>query len=84
MAILVHPGGVEINLILNSKDPEPHNVLMDTGEKHAGYTHVALKITDIESAKALENRGRKWSGPTRCEPTPRTILLSASVSCVLR
>ena len=53
VAILKHPGGVEINLILNASDETPSNVLMDVDAKHAGYTHVALKITDTDAAKAL-------------------------------
>jgi len=53
VAILKHPGGVEINLILNSTDDPPSNVLMDVDAKHAGYTHVALRITDVDAAKAI-------------------------------
>ncbi len=53
VAILKHPGGVEINLILNAGNEEAPNVLMDVNEKHAGYTHVALQIRDVNAAKAL-------------------------------
>ncbi len=53
VAILKHPAGVEINLILNASDPDAGNILMDTDSKHAGYTHVALAIRDIEQAKSL-------------------------------
>ncbi|MHA1567265.1 MAG: VOC family protein [Alphaproteobacteria bacterium] len=58
VAILAHPAGVEINLILNSASPDADNILMDVPVKHAGYTHVALSITDIEGAVAtLEAAG---------------------------
>ncbi len=53
VAILKHPAGVEINLVLNANDPEPNNVLMDVADKHAGYTHVALAIRDLDQALAL-------------------------------
>ena len=29
VAILEHPSGIEINLVLNSRDPDAKNVLMD-------------------------------------------------------
>ena len=49
VAIVEHPSGVNINLILNaSEDASPENVLMDRPTKHAGYTHIALEVTDSE------------------------------------
>ncbi len=58
VAILIHPAGVEINLILNGTSPEADSILMDVPVKHAGYTHVALSIADIEGAIAsLEESG---------------------------
>ena len=52
VAIVEHPSGVNINLILNaSEDAAPDNVLMDQATKHAGYTHIALEITDSESVE---------------------------------
>ena len=53
VAILKHPAGVEINLILNAKESEAPNVLMDGDDKHAGYTHVALSIRDLSEALTL-------------------------------
>ena len=58
VAILKHPRGVEINLILNAATAQTENVLMDVGTKHAGYTHVALAVADVEAAMtALEAAG---------------------------
>jgi lactoylglutathione lyase len=52
VAILKHPAGVEINLVLNSVDSEADNILMDVEHKHSGYTHVALKVVDVDAAVA--------------------------------
>ena len=49
VAIMEHPSGVNINFILNaSPDSSPTNLLMDETEKHTGYTHIALEITDAD------------------------------------
>jgi len=53
VAILSHPSGIEINLVLNApRGAEPNNVLMDLPEKHAGYTHIALSCRSIDAAQA--------------------------------
>jgi lactoylglutathione lyase len=63
VAILDHPSGVEINLILNASTGLDHNVLMDEPVKHTGYTHVALLCSDIAAAQtALEAAGIALSG----------------------
>jgi len=41
VAILDHPSGLEINLVLNAPAAAEPNVLMDTGAKHPGITLVA-------------------------------------------
>ena len=47
VAVVEHPSGVNINLILNaSSDASASNVLMDVPEKHTGFTHVALEVSD--------------------------------------
>ncbi|MGI9280333.1 MAG: VOC family protein [Endozoicomonas sp.] len=51
VAIVEHPSGVNINLILNaSADAPKSNVLMEESIKYPGYTHIALEITDYQSA----------------------------------
>ena len=63
VAILSHPSGVELNLILNAPDASAPNVLMDVPQKHPGITHFALLCDDVLSAKArLEAAGIALSG----------------------
>ena len=51
VAIMEHPSGVNINFILNAAAPATENILMDVPEKLAGYTHMALEVTDIASVQ---------------------------------
>ena len=52
VAVVEHPSGVNINFILNaSADASPTNLLMDASEKHTGFTHIALEITNVEAVK---------------------------------
>ncbi len=53
VAILRHPAGVEINLILNAAAASTENVLMDVDTKHSGYTHVALEVSSVDDAVVL-------------------------------
>ena len=63
VAILEHPSGVELNLILNAPQPGAPNILMDVPEKHAGITHFALLCEDLMAAKErLEAAGFALSG----------------------
>ena len=53
VAIMEHPTGININFILNaSEDASEKNILMDVPEKHPGFTHIALEITDREEVEA--------------------------------
>ena len=77
VAILDHPSGVEINLVLNApKESEP-NVLMDVPHKHPGITHFALLRPDIMAAKrTLEAAGFPLSGgPIRFETGATAIFV---------
>ena len=55
VAIMEHPSGVNINFILNADSGGTENILMDIPEKHSGYTHIALEVTNIESIQASLN-----------------------------
>ena len=48
VAIMEHPSGVNINFILNADSGISENILMDIPERHPGYTHIALDVTDID------------------------------------
>ena len=53
VAIMEHPSGININLILNASPSTTNNILMDIPEKHSGYTHIALEVTDLNSVETL-------------------------------
>ncbi|MCM8857890.1 MAG: VOC family protein [Candidatus Thiodiazotropha sp.] len=53
VAIMEHPSGININFILNADNGISDNILMDRPERHPGYTHIALDVTNI---KAIEER----------------------------
>ena len=77
VAILDHPSGVEINLVLNAPHADEPNVLMDVPEKHPGITHFALLCPDIMAAKVqLEAAGIALSGgPMRLAPGMQAIFV---------
>ena len=77
VAILSHPSGLELNLILNASSPDVPNILMDVAEKHPGITHVALLCPDIMAAKArLEAAGIPLSGgPVRFSAAAQAIFV---------
>jgi lactoylglutathione lyase len=63
VAIMTHPSGIVINFILNAAAGSATNVLMDAQEKHPGYTHVALAVTDVLAMKtALTEAGIAITG----------------------
>ena len=69
VAILKHPAGVEINLVLNAAPTSTTNVLMDVPEKHPGYTHISLLVSSIEATRtALEAAGYTISGEMEIGP----------------
>lgn len=63
VAILEHPSGLEVNLVLNAPVANEPNILMDVAEKHPGITHFALLCPDILAAKdRLASAGVPLSG----------------------
>jgi len=58
VAILMHPSGLELNLVLNAPVANTPNVLMDVPVKAPGVTHLALECADITAvAKMIEAAG---------------------------
>ena len=55
VAIMEHPSGVNINLILNANTKSNENLLMDVPEKYPGYTHIALDVNDIQAVQTSLN-----------------------------
>ncbi|MDQ6994468.1 MAG: VOC family protein [Mariprofundaceae bacterium] len=55
VAIMRHPCGIVINFILNAVESPRKNILMDIDEKHAGYTHIALHVTDLNAIQSTLN-----------------------------
>jgi len=51
VAIMEHPSGVNINLIINADSDITNNILMDIPERHPGYTHIALDVNDIKAVQ---------------------------------
>lgn len=77
VAILDHPCGIEVNLILNAPSADEPNVLMDIPVKHAGITHIALLCPDIAVAqRELEAAGLAISGgPIQFGPGAKGIFV---------
>ena len=71
MTAMIHPAGLEINLIVNARQSGAPNVLMDVPEKHAGYTHIALKIDNVAAIETLLSTadmaitGRRGENPVK-------------------
>ena len=65
VAVVKNPHGVELNLVHNANADRGGNILMDVGEKYAGYTHVALRVASIKAAiQTLREHGvRITQGP---------------------
>jgi lactoylglutathione lyase len=71
VAAMRHPGGLELNFIVNAPDGGAPNILMDVAEKHPGITHFALRVSSIAATERLlvEARivesGRRGQDPVR-------------------
>lgn len=47
VAIMDHPSGMCLNLVINAVTSGDPNILMDVAEKHPGFTHIALFVEDL-------------------------------------
>ena len=77
VAILDHPSGVEVNLVLNAPRASEPNILMDMPDRHPGITHFALLCPDIRAAQArLAAAGISFcGGPVRFSPQAQGIFV---------
>ena len=77
VAILDHPCGLEVNLVLNAPNASEPNILMDVAEKHPGITHFALLCPDIAAAaERLAAAGIPLSGgPIQFGPGAKGIFV---------
>ena len=59
VAVIRNAHEVELNLVFIANAGEK-NILMDAGEKYAGYTHVALRVASIkQTIETLRENGVK-------------------------
>ncbi|MBV8650174.1 MAG: VOC family protein [Alphaproteobacteria bacterium] len=74
VALLRHPSGVEINLILNAASASSPNMLMDLPEKYPGYTDMALAVGDVGAVEAaLRDAGIRITG-SRGDPAAKAAV----------
>ena len=53
--VMLHPSGININLLGPATDGQGINILMDKTQKYPGITHIALKMKDSEATEAFVN-----------------------------
>ncbi|WP_370979769.1 VOC family protein [Agaribacterium sp. ZY112] len=76
VAIMENEHGININFILNAKQDEPLNHLMDVAEKYTGYTHVALEVDSVAQMQSdLAEQGIELSGGPMHHPTGSSIFI---------
>ncbi len=49
--VMKHPSGVVLNLLGPATEASGKNILMDISELYPGYTHIALTISSLQTAK---------------------------------
>ena len=63
--VMLHPAGININLLGPATGNAGHNILMDESEKYPGITHFAIKMKSAEDtedfvkANGIEITGRR-------------------------
>lgn len=53
--VMLHPSGININLLGPADAKAGENVLMDEAEKYPGITHIAIKMKSAEDTEAFVN-----------------------------
>lgn len=51
--VMLHPSGININLLGPATERAGENVLMDDAAKYPGITHLAVKVKDAEATEAF-------------------------------
>lgn len=51
--VMLHPSGININLLGPATDRGGENVLMDETRKYPGITHIALQVKDADATEAF-------------------------------
>ncbi|MTI02677.1 VOC family protein [Roseibium sp. RKSG952] len=51
--VMLHPSGININLLGPATAKAGANILMDEAEKYPGITHLAVKVKDAEATEAF-------------------------------
>ena len=51
--VMLHPSGININLLGPATAMAGKNILMDGAEKYPGITHLAVKVNDAEATEAF-------------------------------
>ena len=51
--VMLHPSGININLLGPATAGAGENVLMDEAAKYPGITHLAVKVKDAEATEAF-------------------------------
>lgn len=61
--IMRHTSGFDINLLGPTSEEKDENILMDVEKRHAGYTHIALRVASLAEAETfLESQGIAITG----------------------
>jgi catechol 2,3-dioxygenase-like lactoylglutathione lyase family enzyme len=50
---MLHPSGININLLGPATSKPGENILMDEKAKYPGITHLAVKVKDAEATEAF-------------------------------
>ncbi len=61
--VMLHPSGININLLGPANAKAGENILMDDPKKYPGITHLAVKVRDADATEAfVDERGITITG----------------------